>query len=172
MSDRVVIKSADRGAVLEFFAVDKAGSFRARLRGEGFEGTVSVSPYQTLPDTHIPAFFRDLAFHWRGWRFYLPCALNDIPHVPNIHLGSVGDGRSQLTARLAAGGKICRLLPHLPVATINGVIHRHANQALYQISCLANYPTTLEPIAAAPRFPKYHQLARVPEWAGAADEEA
>jgi hypothetical protein len=67
MSDRVVIKSADRGALLEFFAVDKTGSFRARLRGEGFEGTVAVSPYQTLQETHIPAFFRDLAFHWRGW---------------------------------------------------------------------------------------------------------
>ncbi len=67
MSDRVVIKSADHGAVLEFFAVDKTGSFRARLRGEGFEGIVSVSPYQKLPGTHIPAFFRDLALHWRGW---------------------------------------------------------------------------------------------------------
>ena len=65
MSDHVVIKSADRGAVLELCAPTSAGPFRARLRGEGFDGTVEV--YELAPPIELAEFFRDLADHWRGW---------------------------------------------------------------------------------------------------------
>jgi hypothetical protein len=65
VSDHVIIKSADRGAVLELFAPSSAVSFRAHLRGEGFDGTVEVYDYQ--PPVHLAAFFQELAQHWRGW---------------------------------------------------------------------------------------------------------
>ena len=65
MSDRVIIKSAEAGAVLELFAPTGTGTFRALLRGSKFEGAVEV--YQYEPALHLAAFFRDLATEWRGW---------------------------------------------------------------------------------------------------------
>jgi len=63
MHSPVVIKSSQDGTSLEFseFSGDY---YSATLRGPDFHGTGCVYAYEP---SHLAAFFRDLAAHWKGW---------------------------------------------------------------------------------------------------------
>ncbi|HEY6206150.1 MAG TPA: DUF6228 family protein [Chthoniobacterales bacterium] len=66
MGDSVTIRSAQDDSVLELHRTQRSDTFRAHLRGRGFEGAVEV--YELGPPKHLATFFRDLAVHWRGWQ--------------------------------------------------------------------------------------------------------
>jgi hypothetical protein len=51
MADHVIIKSAQDGSALELLDATRAGTFRARLRGRGFDGAVEV--YVLEPPAHL-----------------------------------------------------------------------------------------------------------------------
>jgi len=99
MDDQVTIKSAQDGSVLELLGTSRSDTFRAHLRGGGFDGTVEV--YELGPPKHLAAFFRDLALHWRGWQGEKRWA--SLEGQLSLSAKSDSTGHTQLDVRLRGG---------------------------------------------------------------------
>jgi hypothetical protein len=94
VDNSVVIKSSERGAVLELFDFD-GDNFTVSVRGHGFHGVCRVYAYEP---TELATYFQDLAAHWRGWSGEKAwCSLEG-----ELSLSATSDstGHTSLTVRL------------------------------------------------------------------------